>query len=133
MGNSKPPVKGRLDDIETRIENLLFDWTNTLLNTITDPFAQDQMQFLSAEQRRVIEDFIKTKELPEKIDSFFVDAIKALLNGFEAVEISAVELIDQLENLGPCDVETFRRKIDSYINGYIKGKDQDKLRLVLKR
>ena len=133
LGSNEPPVKGRLDDIETRIENLLFDWTNTLLNTITDPFAQDQMQYLSAEQRRVIEDFIKTKKLPEKVDSFFVDAIKALLNGFEAVEISAVELIDQLENIGPCDVESFRRKIDSYINGYIKGKDQDKLRLVLKR
>ena len=133
LGSNEPPVKGRLDDIETRIENLLFDWTNTLLNTITDPFAQEQMQFLSAEQRRVIEDFIKTKELPEKVDAFFVDAIIALLNGFEAVEISAIELIDQLENLGPCDVETFRGKIESFINGYIKGKDQDKLRIVLKR
>lgn len=133
LGSSEPLVKGRLDDIESRIENLLFDWTNTLLNTITDPFAQEQVQYLSPDQRRVIEDFIKNKTLPEKVDSFFVDAIKALLNGFEAVELSAGELIDQLESLGPCDVESFRRKIDSYINGYIKGKDLEKLRLVLKR
>ena len=133
LGSHEPPVKGRLDDIESRIDGLLFDWTNTLLNTITDPFAQDQMQYLSGEQRRVIEDFVRLKKLPEKVDVFFVDAVKALLDGFEAVELSAGELIDELENLGPCDVATFRKKIDSYINSYTKGKDQDKLRLVLKR
>ena len=133
LGNHEPPVKGRLDDIESRIDNLLFDWTTTLLNTITDPFAQDQMQYLSVDQRCVVEDFVKTKKLPEKVDVFFVDAIKALLDGFEAVEISASEFVEQLENLGPCDVESFRSKIDSYINSYIMGKDKDKLRLVLKR
>ena len=56
-----------------------------------------------------------------------------MLNGFEAVEMSATELVDQLENLGPCDPTTFRRKIDAYINSYIAGKDPEKLRLVLKR
>ena len=91
------------------------------------------MKYLSSEQRGVINTFIQSKVLPDKVDVFFIEAVKALLNGFEAVEMSATELVDQLENLGPCDPTTFRRKIDTYINSYIAGKDPEKLRLVLKR
>ena len=133
LGSKEPPVKGRLDMIEDQIDTLLHDWTGTLLNTITDPFAQEQLQYLSSEQRNVISKFVETQKLPEKVDAFFVDAVKALLEGFEAVELSASELIDQLENLGPCDVNAFRKKIDTYISSYTKGKDIEKLRLVLKR
>lgn len=133
LGSKEPPVKGRLDDIEARIDNLLADWTQSLLNTITDPFAQEQMKYLSSEQRGVINTFIQSKVLPDKVDVFFIEAVKALLNGFEAVEMSATELVDQLENLGPCDPTTFRRKIEAYINSYTAGKDPEKLRLVLKR
>ena len=61
LGSKEPPVKGRLDDIETRIDNLLADWTQSLLNTITDPFAQEQMKYLSSEQRGVINTFIQNK------------------------------------------------------------------------
>lgn len=133
LGSKELPVKGRLDMIEDQIDTLLHDWTGTLLNTITDPFAQEQLQYLSSEQRNVISKFVETQKLPEKVDAFFVDAVKALLEGFEAVELSASELIDQLENLGPCDVNAFRKKIDTYISSYTKGKDIEKLRLVLKR
>ena len=127
------PVKGRLDEIEDRIDNLLAEWTNTLFNTVTDPTLGEQKQFLSPEQRKVIDGFIETKTLPERIDQFFITAIDDLLQGFEPVVIAADELIDKLGALGPCDIETFQRKLKELLNGYTRGKDKEKLRIIVKR
>ncbi|MGI6728643.1 MAG: DUF6079 family protein [Bacilli bacterium] len=76
MGEADIPVKGRLDEIEDRIDSLLAEWTNTLFNTVTDPTLEEQKQYLSPEQRKAIDAFIKTKTLPEKIDQFFITAIE---------------------------------------------------------
>ena len=46
MGEADPPVKGRLDEIEDRIDSLLAEWTNTLFNTVTDPTLEEQKQYL---------------------------------------------------------------------------------------
>ena len=94
---------------------------------------EEQKQYLSSEQHTVINSFIKTKSLPKKIDQFFINAIDALLQGFEPVAISADDLIDKLDALGPCDIETFKRKLNDVLNSYTKGKDNDKLRIVVKR
>ncbi|HHW00112.1 MAG TPA: hypothetical protein GXX36_11210 [Clostridiaceae bacterium] len=127
------PVKGKLDEIEDRIDNLLDEWTNTLFNTVTDPTLEEQKQYLSPEQRKVIDEFIRTKTLPEKIDHFFVNAIEDLLKGFEPLAIAADELVDKLGALGPCDIETFQNKLKDLLDGYTRGKDKNKLRIIVKR
>jgi len=71
--------------------------------------------------------------LPEKIDHFFINAIEDLLKGFEPVAIAADDLIDKLGALGPCDIDTFQRKLKDLLDGYTKGKDKEKLRIVVKR
>ncbi len=133
MGEADIPVKGRLDEIEDRIDSLLAEWTNTLFNTVTDPTLEEQKQYLSPEQRAAIDAFIKTKVLPEKIDHFFINAIEDLLKGFEPVAIAADELIDKLGALGPCDIDTFQHKLKDLLDSYTKGKDKDKLRIIVKR
>jgi len=133
MGEDGIPVKGKLDEIEDRIDNLLVEWTNTLFNTVTDPTLEEQKQYLSPEQRKVIDEFIKTRTLPEKIDHFFVNAIEDLLKGFEPVAIAADELVDRLGALGPCDIETFQSKLKELLDGYTRGKDKNKLRIIVKR
>jgi len=104
-----------------------------LFNTVTDPTLEDQKKFLTSEQNKVILTFIKSKSLPDKIDQFFINAVHALLQGFEPVEIVAEDMIDKLDALGPCDIETFKRMLDDVLASYVKGKDKDKLRIVIKR
>lgn len=133
MGENEIPVKGRLDAIEDRMDTLIDEWTTTLYNTLSDPILEEQLKYLSDPQRKVIETFLKTKTLPEKIDAFFVEAVNALLDGFEPVSIPAAELIDKLDALGPCDVDTFKRKLSDVLSSYTKGKDTEKLRIVIKR
>jgi hypothetical protein len=56
-----------------------------------------------------------------------------LLQGFEPVAIAADDLIDKLGALGPCDIETFQRKLKDLLDSYTKGKDKEKLRIIVKR
>ena len=133
MGGADIPVKGRLDEIEERIDCLLAEWADTLFNTVTDPTLEEQRQYLSPEQRAVIDEFIKTKALPEKIDQFFINAIEDLLQGFEPVAIAADELIDKLGAIGPCDLDTFQHKLKALLDSYTKGKNKEKLRIIVKR
>ena len=125
-------VFGQLDNLEIRIDNLVDEWTQTLLNTISDPLVSSQKEYLSADQQKVIADFISSGILPERVDDFFVKSINALLKGFEPLVIQAEDLMQKLDNLGPCDVDTFKTKITDIVDTYAKGKDISKLRIVVK-
>ena len=133
MGENEMPVKGKMDAIEERIESLLSEWATTLYNTLSDPILEEQLKYLGDQQRKVIEAFLQSKALPEKVDTFFVDAVNSILEGFEPVSIPADELIDKLDALGPCDVDTFKNKLSEVLSSYTRGKDAEKLRIVVKR
>jgi hypothetical protein len=133
LGESDMPVKGKLDEIEERMDNLLTEWTRTLLNTIDDPLVLDQKKYLASDQQAALDSFVNAKVIPEKIDNFFLGAIESLLQGFEPVTISANDLIDKLDTIGPCDVDTFKARVNDVMDVYTKGKDKEKLRIVIKR
>ena len=133
LGNGDQPVPGRLASIEEKIDSLLDDWTKVLYNTLSDPGLTEQMEFLKPQQRTVIRDFLNTRKLPEVVDTYFIDAVSTLLEGFEPVSISAEEFLDKLDALGPCDIDTFKGKINEFLKDHTKGKDAEKLRIVLKR
>lgn len=86
-----------LDNLGIRIDDLLAEWTKTLLDTISDPIVASQKTFLSAEQQKAIDEFIASGALPKRVDDFFAKAINALLKGFEPVVIDTDDLMAKLE------------------------------------
>ena len=122
-----------LDNLETHIDDLLTEWTKTLLDTISDPIVASQKKFLSAEQQQAIDDFIDSGALPKRVDDFFVKAINALLKGFEPVVIDTDDLMAKLEQMPPMDEASFKAKVNELISAYTDGKDASKLRIVVKR
>lgn len=133
LDKAEPNVNGRLNQIEDGIDELTKEWTKKLLDTVNDPIVLAQKQYLSAEQQKVIDDFISSKELPKRVDDFFVQSITALLKGFEPVVIDAHVLVEKLEQLQPLSEENFRKKLNEIIASYTQGKDESKLRIVVKR
>lgn len=133
IGESSALVTGQLDNIEDKIDSLITEWTNTLLNTISDPLVLKEKQYLKPEQTKIIDDFLQSKELPKTIDNFFISSINALLHGFEPVVINTEDLMDKIDKIGPSDLETFKNKLMDIISAYTKGKDKNKLRIVVKR
>jgi hypothetical protein len=133
LDKDEPNVNGRLGQIKDGINKLIKEWTKKLLDTVNDPIVLAQKEYLSVDQQKVIADFIKSKELPKRVDDFFVDSITALLKGFDPVVIDAHALVEKLEKLQPLSEADFRKKLNEIILEYIKGKDANKLRIVVKR
>lgn len=132
LGDKAANVAGQLDNIEIRIDELVEEWQQTLLDTISDPIVTSQKEYLSAEQQKVIDEFITTASLPKRVDDFFIKAIKALLKGFEPVVIDAKDLMDKLMKLPPMDETAFKQKLNELVADYAKGKDEGKLRIIVK-
>lgn len=126
-------VSGQIEYLENRIEEMTAEWTKMLLDTLSDPIILDQKKFLKAQEAKVIDDFVSSGELPEKVDDFFVNSINSLLKGFEPVVIGIEDLMHKLEDLPPLDESSFKAKIDDIVSDYIKGKEIAKLRIIVKR
>lgn len=133
LDDNVKPVFGKLDNIDMRLDSLLEEWTKSLLDTISDPIVESQKEYLSEAQQKAIDDFIETKELPKRVDDFFVKAIQALLKGFEPVVVNADDLVEKLTKLPPLDEQAFRSKVSELISGYTSGKDAGKLRIIVKK
>lgn len=126
-------VMGQLDNLEIRIDDMVAEWTKMLLDTISDPIVLDQKKFLKAQEAQVIDDFVASGSLPQKVDDFFVKSINALLKGFEPVVIDTDDFVKKLEEMPPMDEVSFKAKINEIVSGYTNGKDTSKLRIVIKR
>jgi hypothetical protein len=97
----------RLNEVKKAISSLSDDWNKLLLDTISDPLVLSQLQFLSPQQKELIEAYINVRELPEVIDNQFISSLLSLLEGFDPIVINTDELIKELESLGPCDFNAF--------------------------
>ena len=126
-------VYGQLDNLEDRIDALVAEWTRQLMDTITDPIVLSQKEYLSAQQAKVIDEFIASGSLPQRVDDFFVKSIQALLKNYEPVVIEIEDLVQKLDELPPLDEMTFKAKLNDIISAYTKGKDSATLRIVVKR
>lgn len=126
-------VYGQLDNLEDRIDALVAEWTKQLMDTITDPIVLSQKEYLSAQQAKVIDEFIASGSLPQRVDDFFVKSIQALLKNYEPVVIEIEDLVQKLDELPPLDEMTFKAKLNDIISAYTKGKDAATLRIVVKR
>lgn len=126
-------VFGQLDNIEDRIDDLVIEWTKTLIDTLSDPLVLKQREFLSAKQIEVIDSFIESRKLPERVDEFFVNSIMALLKNYETAIIDAEDLMQKLEELPPMDENSFKSKLNEIVSEYTKGKDTSTIRIVVKR
>lgn len=133
LGDKAMNVAGQLEQIEERIDGMIAEWTKMLLDTLSDPIVLNQKKFLKAQEARAIDDFISFGTLPKKVDDFFVNSINSLLKGFEPIVIDVEDLVYKLEELPPMDESAFKAKINEIVAGYTKGKDTEKLRIVVKR
>ncbi len=125
-------VYGQLDNIEDRIDALVTEWTNTLINTISDPLVLSQKEYLNAKQAETIDSFVASGQLPKRVDDFFVSSIQALLKNYEPVVIVVEDLMQKLEQLPPMDEAAFKAKLNEMVSSYTKGKDASTLRIVVK-
>jgi hypothetical protein len=122
----------RIDQMDTQLDAMVSAWTSTILSNLEDPITQANMDLLKIDDRKPLETFIKSKELPLPLDSNFVHALKEVLSGLVKVTVKAQELQQALQvTAGPATPAEMKKRFEAYIDQLTKGKDPAKVRIVM--
>ena len=122
----------QLDQMDEQLDRIIEQWTKTLLNNLDDPMTQaDVNELLHDDDKKVIQSFMDSKELPDPVDGNFVQTLKTILAGLQKVSVQKADLLRIISNLGPSTPDEIKRAVSNYVDSLIKGKDPSKIRIVL--
>ncbi|WP_367344119.1 DUF6079 family protein [Methanomethylovorans sp.] len=121
-----------LAQMDGQLDQIIGQWTTTLLNNLVDPVTQANVsELLQEDERKLIQDFIETKELSQHLDNNFVQIAKKVLSGLQKVSIKRSELVEKLAETGPVSPDEFKTLLSEYVDNLTRGKDPNKVRIVL--
>ena len=129
VGKTQPQ---KIEDMDQELAQMAASWNQTLLDALEDPITQENISLLDAEDQAMVRGYIEKRELPVPLDNNFVHAVKQALENLEKVELSSHELKQALHPTGsPATVQELKKRFDTFLNDRIKGKNPDKIRIVV--
>jgi predicted ATPase len=132
MEDARISADATLETLKTDLVKIHASWTQALLNDLEDPVVQNNLTLLKPAQRKLLDAFIAARELPDEIDSDFVQAVKEALMGLSKVPVASQSLKKALIPDGsPATPAEFKERFDRFMEDILKGKDAAKVRLVL--
>lgn len=125
-------LSSRLRALDDELDRLLADWVKTLLDNLDDPVTWQNLALMRPEPRTLIESFLKARKLPDQLSADLLDAVREALAGLAKIEIRAAELRAALLGDGaPARLDDIQQRFQSYLEGLVRGKDRDKVRVVV--
>lgn len=121
-------VDSRIASMDIDIENIYGDWEATILSELEN--YRDNVQYLTHDEKQLIEPVIRDSELPSPISDKLVMALNNLFRELESIELDPEDFIREVfSESGVMDYVTFSRKLDEFKQKLIAGKDLDKIRI----
>jgi hypothetical protein len=121
-----------LTQIDQMLDITLGNWTEMLLQNLQGEHARESISLLSDEDKAILDEFINTKKLPDRVDDNFVKILKEVLAGLIKITINMDEIRRVISKAGgsitPAD---FKRVLDQYIDSLTQGKNPQLVRIVL--
>ena len=122
----------QLTTLDSKLDELLAGWTQTLLDNLDDPIIQGNLELLKAADRKQIEAFIASKSLPEPLTAEFIAAVRDALSGLtkEIVKVADIQAA-LLAGGSPTTPDELKARFDKFIAERTRGKDASKLRFIV--
>ncbi|WP_213734416.1 DUF6079 family protein [Citrobacter freundii] len=127
--SSKAPASEQLNNLEQRLDSLQSDWLSNLNSLLDDPFIN--LGLLKPNQAQLIRDFIQDGQLPEPLDSTFIQAVNQVLAGLEELRINSIELINALGKGLPQSRDEVAERFNRLLDKLCQGKDINKVRIII--
>jgi len=126
------PAATVLEHLDTELDKLLEDWTQTLLANLEDPTTRDNLDLLKPEARKLVDAFLKERKLPEELGQEFIHALQEVLSGLVKVAIRPEDLRAALLKGGsPATPAEMKKRFEEYLDELAKGNEPGKVRIVL--
>jgi hypothetical protein len=121
-----------LAEMDDELDQLLAEWTKTLLSNFTDPEIRENLKLLKPASRQMMQNFIQSKILPKELSHDFMQALQEVLSGLSKIVVKMEDLrLVLLAGGAPVEAEEMKKRFDSYLGELAKGKDVRKVRIVL--
>jgi len=121
-----------IDQFDDQLDNLVESWISILFSYLEDPITQSNIDLLKVDDRKQLDRFIKSKQLPSPLDSNFVHTLKEVLSGLVKVSLNIEDLQNALQvNTGPGTPAEIKKRFEDYVDQLTKGKDPAKVRIVM--
>jgi hypothetical protein len=124
-----------LDTLDEELDRLFDNWTETLLSNLKDPVVGENIKLLAPEGKQLIEKFMDFKELKEELvnEQAFIKALTEAFSTLEKIELTTQELQERLfGDHAPKTPQEMRKRFESLIDEKTRGKDINKVRIILK-
>lgn len=129
---SAPPAGAILDSMDRELDELVDNWTQTLLSNLEDPTTKGNLNLLKPDPKKLVHDFVESREFPEVIDQDFIHALREVLSGLDKVSVNVADIRTALLTGGsPATPEEMKKRFEDYLNKLTKGKEPGKVRIVL--
>ncbi len=126
------PVARQLDQLDDELDRMLDAWTQTLLDNLDDPTIRGNLDLLKPEEKALVESFMAQRTLSDDLSGEFIRVLKRLLSGLVKVSIRTGDLKAALLQGGvPATPDEFRKRFDAFLDDRTRGKDPDKVRIIL--
>ena len=126
------PAGQMLVHLDDDLDQLLADWTRTLLVNLNDTAARENLSLLQAERARRVAAFAEERALPNVLEPEFVEALQEVLSGLVKIVVKAEDLKAALLAGGsPASPTEMKARFEGYLDGLAKGEDPAKVRVVL--
>jgi len=121
-----------LDSLKSDLGKMQKNWTQSLLTNLGDPVVQGNLGLLKPKQRKLLEEFMKEKELPDEITNDFLQALQEAFSGLSKVPVRLDDLRTALFPDGsPTTPAELKDRFERFVSGLLRGKDAGKTRIVL--
>jgi hypothetical protein len=121
-----------LGQMDGRIDKLHDSWVQTLLSNLEDPTVQQNFELLKDDQKRMIQEFLSSKSLPDEVNGAFVETVQQLLSGLYKIPVDMEELKSALFTDGsPLQPEELEERFQHFVKTKLGTKEQRKVRFVL--
>ncbi|MEL7493405.1 MAG: DUF6079 family protein [Cyanobacteria bacterium J06554_11] len=126
------PASAVLSQVDERLDQMVEEWTRTLLRNLEDPITQANVELLGKAQKQMVSEFLAKQELPESLSQGFIQALQDVLSGLDKVVMGMSDLKAALLEGGmPATQEEIERRFKGYLKAQTKGRDLSKVRIVV--
>lgn len=110
-------ARSLLTSMDTQLDQLLAEWTQTLLGNLEDPTTRENLHLLKSEQRQLVDDFLRSRSLPDPLTKDFIYAIQEVLSGLVKVVVKTQDLRSVLLSGGsPVTPAEMKKRFEDYLS-----------------
>lgn len=126
------PASIMLDYLDSELDQLVENWTQTLLSNLEDPTTRGNLSLLKPEPRQLVDGFISQRVLPDDLHQDFIHALQEVLSGLTKVSLKSADLRAALLTGGsPATPAEMKKRFEEYLDQLTRGKEPGKVRIVL--